>query len=192
MFHFQWGPAIMVCDIEFVAWNWHNRGIYTIENGKYCKLEYYYSSVSILVSRFWAFTRIAMFKASPKIQSNIGFPRGALVKNQAISGGEWNLIPGSRRFPAVENGNPLQNSCLENSMDRVRHDSTYTYAQTYTQKIQSKLLTIFSYLFKYCNSFSNEKWASGKEVYFYFIFYFYILYLHLFYKMVIEDRYILV
>ena len=59
-----------------------------------------------------------MFKASPKIQSNIGFPSGALVKNRAVSGGEWNLIPGSGRFPAVENGNPLQNSYLENPMDR--------------------------------------------------------------------------
>ena len=28
------------------------------------------------------------------------------------------LIPGSGRFPAVRNGNPLQYSCLENSMDR--------------------------------------------------------------------------
>ena len=28
------------------------------------------------------------------------------------------LIPGSGRFPGVGNGNPLQYSCLENSMDR--------------------------------------------------------------------------
>ena len=28
------------------------------------------------------------------------------------------LIPGSRRSPGVGNGNPLQYSCLENSMDR--------------------------------------------------------------------------
>ena len=28
------------------------------------------------------------------------------------------LIPGLGRFPAVRHGNPLQNSCLENSMDR--------------------------------------------------------------------------
>ena len=28
------------------------------------------------------------------------------------------FIPGSGRFPGVGNGNPLQYSCLENSMDR--------------------------------------------------------------------------
>ena len=28
------------------------------------------------------------------------------------------LIPGSGRYPEVENGNPLQYSCLENPMDR--------------------------------------------------------------------------
>ena len=27
-------------------------------------------------------------------------------------------IPGSGRFPGVGNGNPVQDSCLENSMDR--------------------------------------------------------------------------
>ena len=28
------------------------------------------------------------------------------------------LIPGSRRFPGAGNGKPLQNSCLENSMEK--------------------------------------------------------------------------
>ena len=32
--------------------------------------------------------------------------------------GEVGLIPGSGRSPGVENGNPLQYSCLENPMDR--------------------------------------------------------------------------
>ena len=32
--------------------------------------------------------------------------------------GDTGLIPGSGRSPGVENGNPLQYSCLENSMDR--------------------------------------------------------------------------
>ena len=32
--------------------------------------------------------------------------------------GDTDLIPGSGRSPAVENGNPLQYSCLENPMDR--------------------------------------------------------------------------
>ena len=33
--------------------------------------------------------------------------------------GDTGLIPGSGRSPGVENGNPLQYSCLENSMDRA-------------------------------------------------------------------------
>ena len=32
--------------------------------------------------------------------------------------GDTGSIPGSGRFPGVGNGNPLQYSCLENSMDR--------------------------------------------------------------------------
>ena len=33
--------------------------------------------------------------------------------------GHMGLIPGSKRSPGEENGNPLQYSCLENPMDRV-------------------------------------------------------------------------
>ena len=32
--------------------------------------------------------------------------------------GDMGLIPGSGRSPGVGNGNPFQDSCLENSMDR--------------------------------------------------------------------------
>ena len=44
-----------------------------------------------------------------------------LVKNLPANGEDakmWVLIPGSGRSPRVENGKPLQYSCLENSMDR--------------------------------------------------------------------------
>ena len=43
------------------------------------------------------------------------------VKNLPDSAGdarEVGLIPGLGRFPGVGNGNPLQYSCLGNSMDR--------------------------------------------------------------------------
>ena len=36
----------------------------------------------------------------------------------ASNAGEPNLIPGLGRSPGEENGNPLQYSCLENSMGR--------------------------------------------------------------------------
>ena len=44
-----------------------------------------------------------------------------MVKNPPASAGDerdTGSIPGSGRSPAVENGNPLQYSCLENPMDR--------------------------------------------------------------------------
>jgi len=44
-------------------------------------------------------------------------PRGSDGKKSACNAGDSSLIPGSERFPGEENGNPLQYSCLENSMD---------------------------------------------------------------------------
>ena len=44
-----------------------------------------------------------------------------LVKNLPVSAGgtrDMGLIPGLGRFPGVGNGNPPQNSCLENFMDK--------------------------------------------------------------------------
>ena len=44
-----------------------------------------------------------------------------LVKNQPANAGDTgdsSLIPGSGQSPGGRNGNPLQNSCLENPMDR--------------------------------------------------------------------------
>ena len=50
----------------------------------------------------------------------MGFTGGAVVKMPANAGDtrDMGLIPGSGRSPGVGNGNPLQYSCLENSMDR--------------------------------------------------------------------------
>ena len=47
-----------------------------------------------------------------------GFLGGSGVKNPPAIAGDAVLIPGSGRSPRIENGNPLQYSCLENSMDR--------------------------------------------------------------------------
>ena len=41
-----------------------------------------------------------------------------MVKNPLANAGNVGLIPGSGRSPGEGNGNPLQNSCVENSMDR--------------------------------------------------------------------------
>ena len=47
-----------------------------------------------------------------------GFPGGAVVKNSPANAGDVGLISGLGRCPGEGNGNLLQYSCLENSMDR--------------------------------------------------------------------------
>ena len=49
------------------------------------------------------------------------FPSGAMVKNPPANAGDARnvgLIPGSGRSPGVGNGNLIQYSCQESSMDR--------------------------------------------------------------------------
>ena len=41
-----------------------------------------------------------------------------MVKNPPANAGDMGSIPGLGRSPGTGNGNPLQYSCLENSMDR--------------------------------------------------------------------------
>ena len=44
-----------------------------------------------------------------------------MVKNLPANAGDAGVvgsIPGLEKSPVIGNGNPLQNSCLENSMDR--------------------------------------------------------------------------
>ena len=48
----------------------------------------------------------------------MGFPNGSVVKNLPASAGHLGLIPGSGRSLGEGNGNPLQDSCLGNFMDR--------------------------------------------------------------------------
>ena len=47
-----------------------------------------------------------------------GFPCGSDSKESACKDGDPGSIHGSGRSPREGNGNPLQYSCLENSMDR--------------------------------------------------------------------------
>ena len=54
----------------------------------------------------------------PKSTSLSDFPGGSDGKGSAYTAGDLGLIPGSGRSPGERNGNPLQYSCLENSMDR--------------------------------------------------------------------------
>ena len=47
----------------------------------------------------------------------MSFPGGSDSKAFARNAGDPDSIPGSGRFPAEGNGNPLQYPCLENPMD---------------------------------------------------------------------------
>ena len=48
----------------------------------------------------------------------LGFPGSSDGKVSACNAGDPGSIPGSGRSPGEGKGNPLQYSCLENSMDR--------------------------------------------------------------------------
>ena len=48
----------------------------------------------------------------------INFPGDSDGKESACNAGDLGSIPGAGRSPGERNGNPLQYSCLENSMDR--------------------------------------------------------------------------
>ena len=76
----------------------------------------------------------------------LGFPSGSAGKETAYAGGAG-LIFGSRRFPGEGNGNLLQFSCLENSMDREtwwlqamglqRVNYNWVWAHTHTHILSS-------------------------------------------------------
>ena len=51
-------------------------------------------------------------------------PGGSGSKESACNEGDLSSIPGSGRSPGEENGNPLQYSCLENTMDRGAWQAT--------------------------------------------------------------------
>ena len=55
--------------------------------------------------------------------SILGFPGGFSDKESACDAGDAGLIPGPGRSPEGGHDNPLQYSCLEDSMDRSRLQS---------------------------------------------------------------------
>ena len=54
----------------------------------------------------------------------LGFPGGSDGKESACNMGNTGLIPGEGRSPGEGNGNTLQYSCLESSMDRGAWQAT--------------------------------------------------------------------
>ena len=58
----------------------------------------------------------------------MGFPGGSEGKDFACNAGDQGSIPGSGRYPGEGHSNPLQYSCLENSM--VRGASTTAHGES--------------------------------------------------------------
>ena len=63
-------------------------------------------------------SRVLFPKQLCSTTESLGFPDGSDGKEPACSAGDPGSIPGSGRSPGEGNGNPLQYSCLENSIDR--------------------------------------------------------------------------
>ena len=103
-FHYPLGPA--VCR-EHVLWS----AIHVVQlQGTIhpCQDSLWFSSPSC--DQAGKFNLGAICKSS--------FPHSSVGKESACNAGDLGSIPGSGRSPGEGTGNPLQYSCLENSMDR--------------------------------------------------------------------------
>ena len=73
-----------------------------------------------------------------------------MVKNPPANGGDERdsgLIPGSRKSPGVRKGNPLRDSCLENSIDRgAWQAAVHEVAKSQTQLSDAHMYLCFLHL----------------------------------------------
>ena len=76
-----------------------------------------------------------MLLSKKKLGAGEPFPGGSESQEAACNVGDVGSIPGSGRSPGEGNGNPLQYSCLENSMD--------TGAWQATVHVTKKLISFF-------------------------------------------------
>ena len=71
-------------------------------------------------------------------ESTIYMPGDSGIKNSPVNSGDLGLIPESGRSPGEGNGNPLQYSCLKNSMDRGAWQATVIGSQKVRQDLATK------------------------------------------------------
>ena len=60
-----------------------------------------------------------------------------MISLSASNAGDPGSIPGSGKYPGERNGNPLQYSCLENSMDRKSWWATALLQSSWIGGLQS-------------------------------------------------------
>ena len=101
-----------------------------------------------------------------------GFPGGSLVKNLPANAGDVGdvgLIPGLGKSPGGGNGDPLQYSHLENSMDRgARQITVHAATKSQTERRSTRLHTkskeayslFHSYIFHFplCSNMAFVEW----------------------------------
>ena len=94
------------------------------------------------------------------------FPSGSDSKEPACNTGDLGSICRSRRFPGEGNGNPLQYSCLENSVDKgawwaIVHRVTkgWTRLSDYHFHIKFAISYYHSWIFSLFLSFFLIKWT---------------------------------
>ena len=78
-------------------------------------------------------------------KQNQSLPGGSGGKESACNVGDPGMIPRSRRSPREGNGNPLQYSCLENSIDR----GTWQATVHGVIKSPTRLTTIYTHIYTY-------------------------------------------
>ena len=88
-----------------------------------------YSALNVLHSS------LDLILIKQQIHNRWGFPGGSDGRESACSVGDLGLIPGWGRSPGEGNGNPLQDSCLKNSLDRGALWATvHGVAKSWTQR----------------------------------------------------------
>ena len=73
------------------------------------------ASIFLRAHHFCTFTQLVLWLAPFHVS---GLPWSSNAKESACNAGDPGLSPGVGRSPGEGNGNPLQDSCLENPMDR--------------------------------------------------------------------------
>ena len=63
-------------------------------------------------------------KEPEKVYINMGFPGGSDSRDSACNTGDPDSVPGLGRSPGEGNVNPLQHSCLQNSLGREAFQAT--------------------------------------------------------------------
>ena len=89
-----------------------------------------------------------------------GFPGGLDGKESACNAGELSSIPGSGRALVEGNGNPLQYSCLENSIDRGAWRATVHGVTKNQTQLSDKHLNVPAWKQRWCRRYSRNRFHS--------------------------------